>query len=160
MQKKVLLALFTTLTIIIFAVLMNLFSGDELSVRVEREYLSPSQKQNNQNTLSEKTWTQELAMSNSVDFQFPVNELFMQIDLKAYVPPKVKFFRLVVDRTDRYSLFCILQTLSSFNLPFVLSKQTQYPTVYVTSKTKESLDSVIKRLKEYEIESKIIEVWL
>jgi hypothetical protein len=84
----------------------------------------------------------------------------MQIDLKAYVPPKVKFFRLVVDRTDRYSLFCILQTLSSFNLPFVLSKQTQYPTVYVTSKTKESLDSVIKRLKEYEIESKIIEVWL
>lgn len=84
----------------------------------------------------------------------------MQIDLKKYVPPKVKFFRLIVDKTDRYSLFCILQTLSSFNLPFVLEKESKYPNVYVTSKSKQSLIKIVSRLKEYDIESKIEEVWL
>lgn len=160
MQKKVLLAFFTLLIIGLGMVLSNLLNSDEINVQITQEYLSPTQKTQSKDINAQKTWTQELANTNNVDFKFPVNELFMQIDLKTYVPPKVKFFRLIIDRTDRYSLFCILQTLSSFNLPFVLEKETQTPNVFVTSKTKEKLLSVVERLKEYDIESKIVEVWL
>lgn len=138
----------------------NLLSSGEAPVTVTGEYPSAFEKKDNPQIPQEKTWTQELAVSNSAKFTFPVNELFMQIDLKKYVPPKVKFFRLIVDKTDRYSLFCILQTLSSFNLPFVLEKESKYPNVYVTSKSKQSLIKIVSRLKEYDIESKIEEVWL
>ncbi len=101
-------------------------------------------------------------MANSKDsqFSFPVNELFMQIDLKTYIPPKVKSFRLVIDRYDRYSLFCVVQTLSSMDLPYILEKKNKVPNIHVGSKTKESLDKVVNKLKDYDIESKIIEVWL
>lgn len=160
MQTKVLLGFFILLIGALSLFLGNLLSSDEVSVPIDQEYLSSLDKKNNPQIFQEKTWTKELAVSNSTKFTFPVNELFMQIDLKKYVPPKVRFFRLVVDKTDRYSLFCILQTLSSFNLPFVLEKESHYPNVYVTSKSKQSLVKIVSRLKEYDIESKIVEVWL
>lgn len=159
MQKKVLIGLFTLLILGLAWVLMNLLNQEEKNIEISREYLSPTQMQITQ-TQKEQTWLKELADSSTAKFQFPVNELFMQIDLKNYVPPKVKFFRLVIDRTDRYSLFCIIQTLSSLNLPFVLEKKSKNPDIFVTSKTQESLDIVVKKLKEYDIESKIVEVWL
>jgi hypothetical protein len=159
MQKKVLIGLFTLLSVGLVWVLLAQLNQDVGSVEVTHEYLSPTQKQSVQ-IQKKSTWTEELADVSNSEFQFPVNELFMQIDLKSYVPPKVKFFRLVIDRTDRYSLFCIIQTLSSLNLPFVLDNKSKTPDIFVTSKTQESLDVVVKRLKEYDIESKIVEVWL
>ncbi len=84
----------------------------------------------------------------------------MQIDLKKYIPPKIKSYRLIVDRADRYSLFCIVQTLSQMNLPYVVEKKDRVPNIYVGSKTQNSLKSVVERLKDYDIESKIVEVWL
>jgi len=159
MQKKVTLALFVLLIISLSWFLINLLSEDNSNVQIDAKYLSPSQIKSEE-TLKNKTWTQELANSKESKFSFPVNELYMQIDLKKYVPPKVKSFRLVVDRADRYSLFCIVQTLSSMNLPYVVDKKNKVPIIHVSSKTKDSLKSVIQKLKDYDIESKIIEVWL
>lgn len=159
MQKKVTLALFALLVIALGWVLINLINEENNSIQVDAEYLSPSQIKS-EVTLTNKTWAQELANSKESKFSFPVNELYMQIDLKQYVPPKVKSFRLVVDRADRYSLFCIVQTLSSLNLPFVLEKKNKIPVIHVSSKTEDSLKGVVQKLKDYDIESKIIEVWL
>lgn len=159
MQKKVLIALFVILLSALGAILFNLINEDVATPNIAEEYLSPSQKQSDVAQI-DTSWAQDLAGTHKAEFMFPVNELFMQIDLKKYVPPKVKSFRLVVDRTDRYSMFCILQTLSALNLPFVLEKETKIPIVHVTSKSKDSLKSVVKKLREYDIESKIIEVWL
>ncbi|WP_245600563.1 hypothetical protein [Sulfurospirillum arcachonense] len=153
------MALFVLLIITLGMVLINLLSEDNNSVQISAEYLSPSLKKNRE-LPKNKTWTQELAKSKETKFTFPVNELFMQIDLKSYVPPKVKSFRLVVNRADRYSLFCIVQTLSSMNLPYVVDKKNKTPEIYVSSKTENSLKKVVKRLEDYDIKSKIIEVWL
>ena len=46
------------------------------------------------------------------------------------------------------------------NLPFVLEKKDKVPVVYVGSKTKDKLLHVVKKLKDYDIESKIVEVYL
>lgn len=159
MQKKVTLALFVLLVVILSWVLMNLLSEDNSKVQIDAQYLSPSQIKS-EVKLKNKTWTQELANSNESKFSFPVNELYMQIDLKQYVPPKTKSFRLVVDRADRYSLFCIVQTLSSMDLPFIVDKVNKVPVIHVSSKTADSLQGVVKKLKDYDIESKIVEVWL
>lgn len=159
MQKKVTLVLFALLVITLSWVLINLLNEDSSKVQIDAEYLSPSQIKG-EAKLKTKTWTQELASTHESKFSFPVNELYMQIDLKQYVPPKVKSFRLVVDRADRYSLFCIVQTLSSMNLPFVVDKKNKVPVIHVSSKTEDSLKGVVQKLKDYDIESKIVEVWL
>lgn len=159
MQKKVTAAIFILLVISLGMILVNLLNDDNSSVRVDAQYLSPSQIKSEE-PLKNKTWTQELANSTESKFSFPVNELYMQIDLKSYIPPKVKSFRLVVDRADRYSLFCIVQTLSSMDLPFVVDKKNNIPIIHVSSKTESSLKKIVLKLKDYDIESKIIEVWL
>jgi len=159
MQKKVTLALFAILVIALGFVLNSLLKDNNSNIQIDAKYLSPSQTKSLK-VVKHKTWSQELANSKDAKFSFPVNELYMQIDLKKYIPPKVKSFRLVVDKVDRYSLFCIVQTLSSMNLPFVVDKNEKVPTIYVGSKTKNSLKSVVKKLKNYDIKSKIIEVWL
>ena len=159
MQKKVTLALFAILIVILGLVLNNLLSEDNNSVQIDAKYLSPSQIKSEE-IPKNKTWSQELANAKDSKFSFPVNELYMQIDLKSYIPPKVKSFELVVDRADRYSLFCIVQTLSSMDLPFVVDKKNKIPVIHVSSKTESYLKGVVKKLKEYDIESKIVEVWL
>jgi hypothetical protein len=161
MQKKVTLALFVLLVIVLGGVLINLLNEDSSEVRISADYLSPSQKQNI-TPEKNKTWTEELAGSSKSQFSFPVNELYMQIDLKNYVDvaPKIKSFRLVVDRADRYSIFCIVQTLSSMNLPYVVDKKNTIPIVHVSSKSKNDLNVIVDKLREYDIDSKIVEVWL
>jgi len=159
MQKKVTIALFALLVIALGTVLFNLLNEDSGSIQIDAQYLSPSQKKS-EVTLKNRTWSEALAVSNETKFSFPVNELYMQIDLKKYIPPKVKSYRLVVDRADRYSLFCIVQTLSQMNLPYVVEKKDRVPNIYVGSKTEDSLKKVVDKLKDYDIESKIVEVWL
>ncbi len=159
MQKKVTIALFVLLIIVLGVVLFSLLDDEGNSVQIDSEYLSPSLKKS-EKTLQDRTWAELLANSKESKFSFPVNELYMQIDLKKYIPPKIKSYRLVVDRADRYSIFCIVQTLSQMDLPYVVEKRDSKPTIYVGSKTENSLKSVVKKLKDYDIESKIVEVWL
>jgi hypothetical protein len=159
MQKKVTIAIFILLIISLGVVLYSLLSDEDSDVIISDSYLTPSVKTKRED-IKAKGWTENLANVSKVNFSYPVNELFMQIDLKTYIPPKIKSYRLVVDKADRYSIFCIVQTLSSMNLPFVLEKKDKVPVVYVGSKTKDKLLHVVKKLKDYDIESKIVEVYL
>jgi hypothetical protein len=159
MQKKVLIALFSLLSILLSVVLINLLNTDGSNIVINTKYPSPSQT-SNKLEFAKTSWVEEMANSKDSKFSFPVNELFMQIDLKTYIPAKIKSFRLVIDRSDRYSLFCVVQTLSSMDLPYVLEKKNKISSIYVGSKTKKSLDKVVDTLKGYDINSKIIEVWL
>ncbi len=159
MQKKVTIVLFVLMVVILSFVLISMLNDNNSRVQIDEQYLSPSQKQS-EVTLKSKTWSELLANSKETKFTFPVNELYMQIDLKKYIPPKVKSYRLVVDRADRYSIFCIVQTLSQMNLPYVVEKKDRVPVIYVSSKTEDSLEKIVDKLKDYDIESKILEVWL
>jgi hypothetical protein len=109
---------------------------------------------------SERAWVKELAQKESRSFVYPVNELFMQIDLQGPVAGKVKSFRLVIDRLDRYSLFCIVQTLTSFNLSYMIVKEEKAPLIYVQEKNEKALEKVLRELEKYDIKSKIVEVLL
>ncbi len=160
MQKKVTVALFVLIVFVLGMVLISLLNNENDAVQIDAQYLSPSQKNISENTLKVKTWSQALAGSSETRFTFPVNELYMKIDLRAYIAPKTKSYRLVVDRADRYSLFCIVQTLSQMDMPFIIEKQNKIPIVYVGSKTQNELKKVIEKLRYYDIESKIEEVWL
>ena len=109
---------------------------------------------------TDRVWVKELAQKDAREFIFPVNELFMQIDLHGITGEKVKSYRLVIDRIDRYSLFCVVQTLTSSNLSYMVVKEDKAICIYVQEKSEKGLDKVVAELEKYDIKSKIVEVWL
>ncbi len=161
MQRKVLGALFVILFVGVGFFLSQLLN-QEVEVKIDvAEYESSKAPETSQIPQS-KVWIKEMAQKDSREFIFPVNELFMQIDLAKELggSGKTKSFRLVIDRADRYSLFCIIQTLTAFHLPYMVIKEDKVPTIFVEEKSEKKLESVILELEKYDIKSKIVEVWL
>jgi hypothetical protein len=159
MQKKILGVFFTLLFVGIIGILYNFFNYADDTIVQTKKYISPIEQKNKPKQLS-SSWIKGLAKSNKNRYEYPVNELFMQIDLHKYIPPKVKSYKLVISNVDRYSVFCVVQTLSSLNLPFVLSKGKNSPSVSISSSDNKVLKKVTRKLKKYDIKSKIIEEWL
>jgi len=162
MQKKVLGALFLLLFAGVgFLLTKLLHNGVDADVEVAK-YESPKMPEIKQET-SQNIWIKEMAHKDTREFVFPVNELFMQIDAygqKGSSVGKLKSFRLVIDRADRYSLFCIVQTLTALHLPYMVIKEDKIPTIYIEEKSEKQLQNVVLELEKYDIKSKIVEVWL
>ncbi len=159
MQKKILGVFFTLLFVGIIGILYNFFNYADDTIVETKKYISPIQRQNKIQPLN-SSWIKGLAKSNKSRYGYPVNELFMQIDLHKYIPPKVKSYKLVIVNIDRYSVFCVVQTLSNLNLPFVLSKDKNIPNISISSGSEKILKKVTNKLKNYDIKSKIVEEWL
>jgi hypothetical protein len=161
MQRKVLGTLFVLLFVGVGIFLSRLLY-QEVEIHLDiPEYKSSTLPQINAPS-SQKAWIKEMAQKDSQEFIFPVNELFMQIDLVKELGGngKMKSFRLVIDKADRYSLFCIIQTLTSLHLPYMVIKEDKAPIVFVEEKSMKKLESVVLELEKYDIKSKIVEVWL
>lgn len=159
MHKKILGTLFVLLFVGVSLLLYKLLNQSiEVSMDVAKD-ISPLPQEIHHES-SERVWVKELAHKDAKEFIFPVNELFMQFDLHGTNGEKVKSYRLVIDRIDRYSLFCIVQTLSSFNLPYMVVKEEKAPLIYVQEKSEKGLEKVVVELEKYDIKSKIVEVWL
>jgi len=162
MQKKVLGALFLLLFVGVGFFLSKLLHQD-VDVNVDVARYEPYKTQEIKQETSEKVWIKEMAHKDAREFVFPVNELFMQIDAygqKSGSTGKLKSFRLVIDRADRYSLFCIIQTLTSLRLPYMVIKEDKVPIIYIEEKSEKQLENVVLELEKYDIKSKIVEVWL
>lgn len=162
MQKKVLGALFLLLFVGVGFFLSKLLNH-ETDVKEEVAKYEPSKTQEIKQETSQNVWIKEMAHKDAREFIFPVNELFMQIDAygqKGGSAGKLKSFRLVIDRADRYSLFCIVQTLTALHLPYMVIKEDKIPIIYIEEKSEKQLDKVVLELEKYDIKSKIVEVWL
>lgn len=160
MQKKVLGGLFVLLFVGVGFFLSKLLH-QEVDVNVEVARYEPYKTQEIKQETSEKVWIKEMAHKDAREFIFPVNELFMQIDAYGQKSGnKFKSFRLVIDRVDRYSLFCIIQTLTSLRLPYMVIKEDKIPIIYIEEKSEKQLENVVLELEKYDIKSKIVEVWL
>jgi len=159
MHKKILGTLFALLFLGVGFLLYKLLNqGVEVKIeQAEDRSFAPQEIAKESN---DRAWVKELAQKESRSFVYPVNELFMQIDLQGPAAGKVKSFRLVIDRLDRYSLFCIVQTLTSFNLSYMIVKEEKAPLIYVQEKNEKALEKVLRELEKYDIKSKIVEVLL
>ncbi len=133
---------------------------EEDVVKVEEEYIPIVTKHKRvDNKIIVNSWIDNLSKSMDKKFAFPVNEFFMQIDLHKYISPKTRFYKLIVSNIDSYSVFCIVQTLSYFKIPFVFSKKGNKSNILVSSPNSKLLKKIVKKLKEYNIDSKIVKGW-
>lgn len=159
MRKTILLSSFVALGFVLATVFFVLIRfANQTSPQVVA--VAPVEKQTPQPIKQSGTWAQKMAQAATLDYHFPVNELFIQLELQDAKPPKEQIFQLVIDRSDLYSHFCIMQTLKTFPFPYTVIKDRQSNIIYINAQQKELLDDVVKRLKEYSIESIVREAWL
>ncbi len=156
MTKKILSVFFIILFFGVIGILYSFFNYTDNEVKESKEYLSPISKVQESGKL-DKSWIDNFQTSKKNKYSYPVNELFMHIDLQRYLYSKVKSYKLVIQNMDRYSLFCVMQTLQNFNLPFVVTKQKVAPIIYLESDSSKKLKEIREELKKYDIDSKIIE---
>ena len=156
MQKKILGVFFIVLFFGVIGILYSSFNYTDDKIKEPKEYLSPVIKDQHIAKL-DKSWIDNLEKSKKSKYSYPVNELFMHIDFQKNIQSKTKLYKLVIQNIDRYSLFCVMQTLQNFNSPFVVLKQKYAPTIYLGSNNDKKLKRIKRKLKEYDIDSKIIE---
>lgn len=106
------------------------------------------------------SWVNKMAHVSTREYYFPVNELFIKLQPQQAVAPKTHVYQLVIEQSDRYSHFCIMQTLDAFTFPYVLTRDKSENKVYVQAKNPQDLEAVVDKLKEYSIESSVKEAWL
>jgi len=157
MQKKVLAWVFVSLFVIVVAVLYLLlqFANEENAL-----YATLTTDEYKVKTETNKRltgWMQELAGIKAKEFSLPVNELYIELDFKKEPSANKKNYKLVISDIDRYSLFCVLQILAANKISYAIVKDKEMSLIYIKAKKRSVLEKLVKKLKEYDIESRIVD---
>ncbi|NDJ27003.1 hypothetical protein DMB95_02800 [Campylobacter sp. MIT 12-8780] len=113
------------------------------------------QEQNNQ------TWQDRFANLSPKNYTPAVEQFSMVFtpDTSQY-QPKSKFFQLIVDKNDVYSLFCLKQTLNFFKVKYSLTSTGTNTEIFLDTDNQNLLKDIQARLKIYDINTQIKEIWL
>ncbi|EAK9877361.1 hypothetical protein IO406_000987 [Campylobacter lari] len=108
-----------------------------------------------------QTWQDKLSNLKVNDFSPAVNEFYMSFNMDdSVVKPKQKFYMLDVNKNDVYSMFCLKQTLHSFFIKYTLTQSKDEVAIYLDTNNEKVLNALIDKLKIYNINAKLKEVWL
>lgn len=165
MQKKILITIFAVLLLAIMVIFSFMLSVD---VPVVQENYPTDDI-----SLYKKHKKKPLPVYDK-EYYYPVNDLFIRIDIKAPIKVAKKkelrsenakkepiaIYRLVIKKDDRYSMFCVKQTLSYFSLPYIITKEKNNKEIIVDSQNVNGLHKIANELKRYNINSTIKKVWL
>ncbi|ARJ56528.1 hypothetical protein [Campylobacter cuniculorum] len=109
----------------------------------------------------ELTWQEELAQWPKRDF-IPATEkfsLYFDADTSE-LKEKNKYFQLIINKYDVYSMFCLRQILNSFNVKYFLLKSDESPEIFLDTGNKNLIEDIIEELKKYKINTEVKEIWL
>lgn len=113
------------------------------------------------NEEKEPTWQERLALMSPKDYT-PAGERFSMVfgvDTSMF-RPKSKYYQLIIDKHDVYSMFCLKQTLNSYEIKYALTHTSEGTDIFLETDKQVLVDEIITRLKRYEINAKFEEVWL
>jgi len=164
MQKAVVVT-FSSLLILLIAVMWLLYeyADESMPKRLnskEGEYLASP-------TLLKDVspWAKKMAESNqTLVYLPPVEEFYLELKLPLEntkhksKKKKKSIYKLVIEKSDRYSLFCIIQLLHNLKASYVTIDDKKVPKIYIKSKNRVRLEGLVKALKQYSIDSKIVKM--
>ena len=109
----------------------------------------------------EPTWQERLSGMKSKDYTPAAERFSMMFDIDtSMLHPKSKYYQLIIDKNDMYSLFCLKQTLNSYQVKYALTRTSEGTEIFLETDKQILIDDIITRLKTYEINAKFEEVWL
>ncbi|MEA3373646.1 MAG: hypothetical protein U9Q62_08160 [Campylobacterota bacterium] len=101
----------------------------------------------------EKRWIDTLATSERQGYFYPVNEIYVDIDLNQKLVNE-KIYRLSAALHDPYQLFCLKQELRQHQLRYTLKSDKEGTQFLVYAKEKARMKALVEALKNYNITAK------
>lgn len=155
----VLLLLFVGFFGVFFYEFSRLNSGIESAFNVSQNEDEPRLEQN----LSPKkpTWQENLAKLAPKPYTPAIERFSMHFEVDVEpLRPKSRYFQLVIDRNDMYSLFCLRQSLENSHIKYNLTRTSKATEIFLQTPNKSEVENLVKTLKKYDINAKFEEVWL
>lgn len=107
------------------------------------------------------SWRDKMAKLAMKDYQPAVSEFYLNFPVRLQKEEKKRrVYRLQINSDSFYSRFCLLQTLSSFKIPFKLTQGVKGTQIYLNTDNKKLMDNIILKLAEYKIHATSTEIWL
>ncbi len=144
------IAIVVTVSVVLFLVQIN---SDEPIV-TQQPTVSRTMESNVSQS-SRSVWLDRFSQSEQEGFFYPVNEIYITLDLHQSVV-KEKAFALSAFITNQYQLFCLQEELKQRGFRFFLKRVREGTKLLVYSKDHNQLQSLVKALKSYKITAKIV----
>lgn len=155
---SILSILLLILLIVVFILLWQFKANSDFIPKFVKE---ESINQNTEKQIQDPTWQEELAKWPTRDFTPAAEQFTLYFDADtSELKEKSKYYQLVVNKYDVYSMFCLRQTLNSFNVKYFLLKSSESPEIFLDTDNKNLIDDIIKELKKYKINTEAKEIWL
>ncbi|EOD6324709.1 hypothetical protein ACJZUN_000172 [Campylobacter upsaliensis] len=160
MKKYALIGILSVLTLILLIVIFVLL----WNFKSDSDFFPQFIKENNTTKAvldKTKTWQQELAMWPVKDFTPAAEQFRLYFDADtSELKEKNKYYQLIINKYDIYSMFCLRQTLDSFRVKYFLLKSIESPEIFLDTDNQKLIEEIIKELKKYKINTQAKEIWL
>ncbi|EAK7234619.1 hypothetical protein CCP93_01465 [Campylobacter upsaliensis] len=160
MKKYALIGILSVLTLILLIVIFVLL----WNFKSDSDFFPQFIKENNTTKAvldKTKTWQQELAMWPVKDFTPAAEQFRLYFDADtSELKEKNKYYQLIINKYDIYSMFCLRQMLDSFKVKYFLLKSIESPEIFLDTDNQKLIEEIIKELKKYKINTQAKEIWL
>ncbi|MBU0721132.1 hypothetical protein KJ877_07300 [bacterium] len=102
-----------------------------------------------------KVWLNHFSQTERLGYFYPVNEVYVKIDLNEKVLKKTTY-KLSASLLDPYQLFCLKEELKQHKLPYYLKRDKSGVELLIFSKDVNKLNSLVKVLKNYQISATVV----
>lgn len=143
--------------LLFFGLYLFKISDEDVYLSLAPNFSSEVVKENGANPKKAVSWVEKIAQKKGENYVLPTNQIFIEI---GNLDGNLGLTQLIIDKDDLYSMFCLTQTLKSFNLNFSLVKNDGVNLIYIHSKDRKILENLVKKLKEYDINSNLKEISL
>ncbi|MFA7355111.1 MAG: hypothetical protein WCZ70_10870 [Sulfurimonadaceae bacterium] len=101
-----------------------------------------------------KVWLNHFSKSEKLGYFYPVNEVFIQVDLNEKIVSET-IYKLSAPILDPYQLFCLKEELKQHRLKYYLKKDKSGAELLIFSKDRDKLNSLVEVLKNYQISANV-----
>ncbi len=106
---------------------------------------------------SKDKWIERFSEHENEGYFFPVTEIFVEVDLKE-PPKKTTVYQLKAGDLDPYQLFCLKEVLKQYSVKYMFEQRDEETKLIVYSKNLNQLENIVKTLKNYAINARIIKI--
>ncbi|EDO8499766.1 hypothetical protein THJ054_10970 [Campylobacter jejuni] len=162
MKKYITISILSILLLILLAVVFTLLWQFKANVNFIPQFAKDTNTQPSIQTQNQDlSWQEELAKWPIRDFTPAAEKFTLYFDADtSELKEKNKYYQLIVGKYDIYSMFCLRQTLNSFNAKYFLLKSGDSPEIFLDTGNEKLIDDIIKELKKYKINTEVKEIWL
>lgn len=106
---------------------------------------------------SREKWIERFSEHENKGYFYPVTEIFVELDLKE-PPEKTTIYQLNAGDLDPYQLFCLKEVLKQYKLTYMFEQNKDEMKLVIYSKNLSQLQNIVKTLKNYAINARIIKI--